>query len=96
MRLDHVKTLCYNKQHKLQFLHTNNLCVYNSLKKPYIIAKLCILNPVNKYNVTSSTYCPNLRRKSILDSETANSSLSISCNTSSLSYGIGKLKIRVV
>jgi len=52
-RLDHVKTLCYNKQHKLQFFHTNNLCVYKSLKKPYIIAKLCILTPANKYNMTS-------------------------------------------
>jgi len=55
MRLDHVKKLCYNRQHKLQFLHTNNLCVYNSLQKLYIIAKLCILNPANKYNVTSLT-----------------------------------------
>jgi len=66
MRLDHVKTVCYNKQHKLQFLHANNVCViYNSLKKPYIIAELCISNPANKYNMTSSTYCPNLRRKTV-------------------------------
>jgi len=33
MRLDRVKTLCYHKQHKLHFLYTNNLCVYNSLKR---------------------------------------------------------------
>jgi len=96
MRIDHVKTLCYHKQHKLQFLYTNNLCVYNSLKKTYIIAKLCILNPANKYNMTSSTYCPNIGEKQYFRFRNSQLRLSISCNTSFLSYGIGKLKNRVV
>jgi len=41
MRLGHVETLCYNEQHKLQFFHTNSLCIYNSFKKPIIIANNC-------------------------------------------------------